>query len=279
MENNLFREARKKWSEIGRHRPVKDLNIELSFYKKMLSIFQIGEFYYFIFYPSKSHLEYISESVTKVLGYTTDEFTTEKFLEKIHPDDVAHFVAFEKKVVTFKMNLPADKVMKYKSQYCYRLKKANGTYIPVLQQSVTIQCDDDGAVLRNLVIHTDISTLKPSLTHPTLSFIGLDGEPSFYNAQDEMTVLQATKPLLSKREQEVLALLAQNKTTTEIAQTLFISPETVGTHRKNIHNKTQTKTVLELVMKAMEKGWLYLLLLLLPEQLSLDALVDWALAF
>lgn len=278
MENSLFREARKKWSEIGRHRPVKDLNIELSFYKKMLNIFQIGEFYYFIFYPSKSYLEYVSENVKSVLGYTQEEFTTDTFLENIHPDDAAYFVEFEKRVVAFKMNLPADKLMKYKSQYIYRLKRADGTYIPILQQSVTIQCDEDGAVLRNLVIHTDISTLKPSLIQPTLSFIGLEGEPSFYNAQEEKKLV-SEKPLLSKREQEVLALLAQNKTTTEISHILFISPQTVGTHRKNIHNKTKTKTVLELVMKAMEKGWLSLLFLLLPEPLNLYSLTDWGLAF
>lgn len=278
MENKLFREARKKWSEIGHHRPIKDLNIELSFYKKMLNVFQIGDFYYFIFYPSKNHLEYISESVAEVLGYATEEFTTEKFLEKIHPDDVHHFVEFEKKVVAFKMDLPADKVMKYKSQYYYRIRKANGTYVPILQQSVTIQCDEDGAVLRNLVIHTDISSLKPSFINPTLSFIGLDGEASFHNAHMDMT-LKPAKPLLSKREQEILSLLAQNKTSNEIAQTLYISPETVGTHRKNIHAKTKTKNVLELVMKAMEKGWLSLLLLLLPEQLNLNVLTDWTLAF
>jgi DNA-binding CsgD family transcriptional regulator len=269
MENKLFIEAHKRWAEIGQYKPIADMEMELSFYKKMLSIFQIGAFYYFVFCPSIAKLEYASDSITHVLGYEPELFTTDWFLEHIHPDDVPYFVDFEAMVVDFKMKLPIDKIMKYKSQYGYRIRKADGTYLPILQQSITIQCDEEGAVLRNLVIHTDISSLKPSSTHRSLSFIGLDGEPSFYNVDVKKRLIPA-KPLLTKREKEILGFLSQNKTTAEIATALFISKETVGTHRKNIHAKTKTRSVLELVMKALEKGWLGLLPFFLPESLTVD---------
>lgn len=259
MENKLILEAQKRWAEIGQHKPLGDMEIELSFYKKMLSIFQIGDFYYFIFCPSSSYLEYASDSVQSVLGYPPNSFDANQFLALIHPEDLPFFVDFESRVVDFKMNLPADKIMKYKSQYGYRVKRADGAYIPILQQSVTIQCDEEGAVLRNLVIHTDITSLKPMPGNRSLSFIGLDGEPSYYNIGQEDNLIPE-KPLLTKREQEILFLLSQNKTTVEIAQSLFISPATVSTHRKNMHHKTGTHNVLELVMKAVEKGWLCLLL-------------------
>jgi len=61
---------------------------------------------------------------------------------------------------------------------------------------------------------------------------------------------------LSTREIEVVQLIAQGKTTHEIAKALCISPETVATHRKKIIRKTQCKNVVELIALAVDKGWL-----------------------
>lgn len=61
---------------------------------------------------------------------------------------------------------------------------------------------------------------------------------------------------LSKREIEILELVAKSKTTEEISNILIISPLTVSTHRKNIFKKTGTKSVLELISLSIEKGWI-----------------------
>src|SRR3546814_18311696 len=78
----------------------------------------------------------------------------------MHPDDFPYFVNFEGEVVDFKRKLPPDKITKYKSQYNYRIRTKSGNYVRILQQSVTIQYDEEGAVLQNLIVHTDISHLK-----------------------------------------------------------------------------------------------------------------------
>jgi DNA-binding NarL/FixJ family response regulator len=61
---------------------------------------------------------------------------------------------------------------------------------------------------------------------------------------------------ISTREIEIIRLLAKSKTTDEISQQLFISPQTVATHRKNILRKTGVKSMIELVSLAIEKGWI-----------------------
>ncbi len=61
---------------------------------------------------------------------------------------------------------------------------------------------------------------------------------------------------LSRRELEILELVAKSKTTEEISNTLNISPLTVSTHRKNIFRKTGSKNVLELISLSIEKGWI-----------------------
>lgn len=60
--------------------------------------------------------------------------------------------------------------------------------------------------------------------------------------------------LLSKREQEVLKMIAEGKKSAEIAQLLFISINTVDTHRKNILAKCEVKNTAELVSFANKNG-------------------------
>src|SRR5690606_17806487 len=123
--------------------------IEIEFYKKMLNIFQVGNFYYFIFHPRLSSIDFVSNTIASVLDYTPHEFTADIFLESIHPDDLPYFADFEESVVKFKKSLSRERIMKYKSQYNYRLRKKDGQYVSILQQSVTIQCDEDGTIMRN----------------------------------------------------------------------------------------------------------------------------------
>ncbi|WP_299439129.1 response regulator transcription factor [uncultured Aquimarina sp.] len=57
---------------------------------------------------------------------------------------------------------------------------------------------------------------------------------------------------LTKREREVLKLICEQKTTTEIAEQLFISPRTVEGHRNNLLVKTGSKNIAGLVIHAIE---------------------------
>ncbi len=57
---------------------------------------------------------------------------------------------------------------------------------------------------------------------------------------------EATKDL-TERELEIILLIVQEYSTPEIAELLFISPRTVETHRKNIMQKLNTKTIVGLM--------------------------------
>ena len=62
--------------------------------------------------------------------------------------------------------------------------------------------------------------------------------------------------VLSPREFEVFMSLAKGKTTKEIADTLFLSERTVGTHLYNIKQKLNAKNSAELALIAMQSGLL-----------------------
>lgn len=59
---------------------------------------------------------------------------------------------------------------------------------------------------------------------------------------------------LSERELEVLRLICEEMTTTEIAGKLFLSPRTVEGHRNNILLKTGARNTAGIVVYAMSKG-------------------------
>jgi len=60
------------------------------------------------------------------------------------------------------------------------------------------------------------------------------------------------RPIITRREKEVLALIADGMTNNEIAQKLFISTTTVDTHRKNLLAKFESKNVASLIKVAMQ---------------------------
>lgn len=57
-------------------------------------------------------------------------------------------------------------------------------------------------------------------------------------------------PVLTRREKEVLELIAEGLTTQEIADKLFVSATTVETHRKNLLAKLEAKNVAAMISLA-----------------------------
>jgi DNA-binding NarL/FixJ family response regulator len=66
------------------------------------------------------------------------------------------------------------------------------------------------------------------------------------------SIQEHNKPLLTRREIEVLKLIAEGLTNQEIADKLFVSTSTVDSHRKNLISKFQAKNTAALVRTAFE---------------------------
>lgn len=252
MPIQMKEEAQRIWNTIKMDGVVKNLNFEVELQRKLLDFFHVGGYYYYIFDVLNGSFTYVSPKIKDVLGYDENEMTVEFFFSKIHPDDQSILLNFEKEVVHFFQNLPGDKIAKYKFSYDYRVKNSNDQYVRILQQVITLQFEDSKNILLTLGVHTDISHIKKENTS-SLSFIGLDGEPSFIDVSVNQ-VLNAQKDLLTASEKKVLNLLISGYQTKEIAQLLFISTHTVTTHRKNILRKTDTKSTTELLTKIIREG-------------------------
>jgi DNA-binding CsgD family transcriptional regulator len=227
--------------------------IDLEIQKKVLSVFSVGEFYYYIFDVLKGSFEYVSPDVESVMGFLPSDYTLEGFLERIHPEDQQFMQNCENTVMNFFKRLSPEKFFNYKIRYDYRVKKRNGDYARILQQVLTINYSPEGTVLHTFGIHTDITHLKTK-SHPNLSFIGLNGEPSFIDYPIENYVHPKHPTVFSMREQEILAQIWEGLDSTEIADRLFISKNTVDTHRRTMLNKSGARNAVELLRFALKNG-------------------------
>jgi DNA-binding NarL/FixJ family response regulator len=109
----------------------------------------------------------------------------------------------------------------------------------------TIQNGASGYLLKN----SSIDDLRHCITE------ALKGEIC-YSKEVKEIISRPTKsqleciPRLTKRERQILFLLAEGKTSQKIGEELFLSPLTIDTHRKNLIQKFNVKNVAELIMTA-----------------------------
>ena len=68
------------------------------------------------------------------------------------------------------------------------------------------------------------------------------------------TSARSASPLLTAREREVLQLLAEGKSTREIASQLYVSIKTAEAHRQHIMNKLNLHSIAELTKYAIREG-------------------------
>jgi len=73
--------------------------------------------------------------------------------------------------------------------------------------------------------------------------------------EDNVKVGKSDKVVLSNREKEILHLIANGRTSKEIAEKLFIAKTTVDTHRKNMIRKLQLNSGNELIKYAIDKKY------------------------
>ena len=257
MQDATFNVALKVWENFAGRTEITDaqrLQLEIDLQKKLLNFFQAGDFYYYIFNVSTAEFEFVSPGIEKVLGYHSSQVSLEFFFDKIHPEDQIQYVNFENEVGKFLHSLPKEKMFSYKIRVNLRIRKNDGNYLKILHQAITIQQNESGKILRTLGVHTDITHLNPT-GKPTLSFIGLDGEPSYIDVKIGKPLIPITESL-SKREKEILQLIIEGKQNKEIADILFISKQTVDKHRKNMINKNNFKNSGELIAAAIKNGWI-----------------------
>jgi len=222
------------------------------------TIFNAGEHYFFILNFFGIQIEYIHPTVEEILGCKPEDFSFEFIFAKMHPEDATQIQLKESAAIEFFYNrIPPEKIPFYKSSYTFRISDSKGGWKHILHQSIALQTTEEGRIHHVLSVHTDISFLNP-LPDNRISFIGIQGEPSFYALSTHPdTILEPEADIrISSREKEIVRLLAKGLSSKQIAIQLEISKNTVNTHRRNLLRRTGMKNTLELAIRLMQRGML-----------------------
>ena len=127
----------------------------------------------------------------------------------------------------------------------YRIRKKNGSYIKVLRSTKFSKVNEKNIPISNFSLLTDITKFDTSKE--------VKWETKFFTPHEESGTIsklhKMLKPELTIRECEVMELLKTGTSTKEIAQKLFISEETVKSHKKSLFQKFSCRNSIELINK------------------------------
>lgn len=115
-----------------------------------------------------------------------------------------------------------------------------------------LQSEAEGYILKNTGKQELLSAISKIMDDGT--YYSNEVMSLMLNQKRKSANLAQTKEQLTERETEILKLVCEEYTTVGIAEKLFISPRTVDTHRKNILEKTQSKTIVGLIKYAFENN-------------------------
>lgn len=191
---------------------------------------------------------YISENIKNLTGYSSDDFMKEgiKKLESISPDSQAVYSS-TKKAFQKILTLPLKDRVNVRIQFSYRIYKPNGEMRWILRQSRFLKLDSKGRPAMDCACLMDITPFKNDDTIACrINWEG--GSEIFYPDSPSGTIV------FTERELEVAKLIQQGLISKEIAPSLFISQETVKSHRKNIFKKTSSKNIVEALKKMRKLG-------------------------
>ncbi|MFT3933712.1 MAG: response regulator transcription factor [Chitinophagaceae bacterium] len=172
------------------------------------------------------------------MGHATNAASCLGFLKQQRPD-----------IILMDVNLPD----KNGTELCKEVKEL---YPSVLV--LGLSTFNQQAIINNMIDNGASGyVLKNATKEELLEAISEVQKGKTYFSFEAAVALRETKqnsPLITRREKEVLQLIAEGLTNAEISDKLFISMPTVNTHRKSLLEKFEVKNTATLIGKAIKSG-------------------------
>jgi len=201
---------------------------------------------------------FLTPSFKFLLGYRREEALDqgpEFFYRRMHPEDLPVVLDTVTRTLRFLYGLPSGERKDYKLGFDFRIRRPDDRLIRLLQQVVVLELDARG----NIWLVLAVNDLVPgaSLEAPAgrcLRNLRSGKEYLFAPEEDSAAAGRLPNPGLTKREIEVLGLVAVGMASRQIADRLYISAATVNNHRQRILEKMRARNSSEAVRYASQLG-------------------------
>ena len=204
---------------------------------------------------------YLSPNTSEIEGYSRDEIMKigpMGYFDLMHPTDVEIVI---EKLFPAGMKYIADHKnidhANLRIAYNYRIRQKDGSYRYMLQQFSYMMVDQE---LNPLVIMGTVTDISEIYTKPELFCrLTVKNKKGIWENVFEKYVSIADSPLshqLTEKEFEIIRFVHDGHSSKEIAQRTNRSVETINTQRKSILNKTNCKSMTEVIVMAKENHWI-----------------------
>lgn len=241
--NQLFRKEELDYSILKQHiHFLEELSVVQN---SVVSIFDLAQMEH----------AYLSPNFADLLGWDPEKISSpdnEYINDRMHPDDFSHLnqVSWQ----FFELILRVDPVWREQMKFIklimdYRTQGKDGNYVRVIEQHKLLELDKYGNAWLSMSVldispDQDLSSLCRYRLVNTLT-----GELYHFPSVELIT-----EHKLSFREKEILQLLGKGLISKQIADKLFISVNTVNTHRQRIIEKLNVSNTAEAVQYAGRLG-------------------------
>lgn len=260
LRNRIF-ELEKKYSELeNENKYLKDKNNKqqksiqfrdkqirknrkkIAQYDSFCKFFEYLPLFFYVFDDEKQKIEQFNFSIFENLGYTeTEDFN--QFFCNILTDDTRQDFLEQGKVL--KINSKQKKLKENSSSVLFKIKDNNNHNHWLHSELVPIELDANGTKVTK-ILGAAIDMTSRIRGKRRIESILRD----FINETDLSKVEQ-----LTRRQKEIFILLAKQKNTQEIADTLFISTNTVNKHKQTVKNALKLPSVQAVVSFGQKLGF------------------------
>ncbi len=219
-------------------------------YIMMAKAFSLGPHFWFIPDNITMNIVAVSENVEEQTGYTEAEWTIPGnfnfFPSLIHPDDRGYVLAaLEQMKITIE-NFSAQELSSNKIFIYCRFLNAKRSYRWTVFQFPAFLFTESREALSALILISDISHLN-ILNAPLMTVILNNKNVKNYYKIDYAMNFDIPTFKITKREREIIMLMANGLNTPQIAKHLFLSYSTIENHKRNLRKKTGAKTSVEMM--------------------------------
>jgi DNA-binding CsgD family transcriptional regulator len=188
--------------------------------------------------------EYVSENPLFLCGHSPEEVMKlgyEFYFRNVPEDDLSLLNTINELGFDFFKNLPGEEKMLYSITYDFHLLNSDGSKTLINHKLTPLLLTRDKRMWKAMCIVSISRHKRPGNIH-----IYKQGSNEMWELDlKDRRWHKSEKPQLTRREIEVLRLHAQGLSINEIAEKVFVTPDTVKYYRRQIFDRLNVSTIAE----------------------------------
>jgi DNA-binding CsgD family transcriptional regulator len=188
--------------------------------------------------------EYVSDNPLFLCGYSPEEVLNlgyEFYFKNVPENDLEMLSLINEAGFDFFERLSGDEKKQYSITYDFHLVNKDGRHILINHKLTPLFLTSEGKLWKAMCI--------VSISHHKSAgniYIYKQGTDEMWELDLKNSVWRKSeKPTLNKREIEILQLYAQGLTINQIAEKIFVAPDTVKYYRRRIFERLNVSNIIE----------------------------------